>query len=79
MPRRGDARVLGDPVQVAVGEQPLAERGEHDRAHAVAIEHVEQPLLDPAVQQRIGGLVDQQRRAELRSRISIASSVRCGE
>ena len=58
------ARVLRDAVQVAVGQQALAERREHDRADAVALEHVEQPLLDPAVQQRVGGLVDQQRRAE---------------
>src|SRR6202034_913552 len=60
------ARVLANAVQVAIGEQALSERREHDRADAMALERVEQLPLDPTVQQRIGRLVDQQRRAELR-------------
>ena len=75
-PRRGGPRrsccrsraareSLGDAVEVAVGEQPLRERGEHDAAHALLLELVEQALLDPAVEHRVRRLVDQQRRAEL--------------
>ena len=58
------ARVLRDALQVAVGEQALAQRREHDRTDAVALEDLQQAALDPTVQQRVGGLVDQQRRAE---------------
>ena len=59
-----DARALGDAVEVLVREQSLAERGEGDAADALVPEHVEQLLLDPAVQQRVRGLVDEERRAE---------------
>ena len=58
-------RVLRDAVQVAVGEQPLGQRGEHDAAHALLLELVEQALLDPAVEHGVRRLVDQQRRAQL--------------
>ncbi len=57
-------RVLRHAVQVAVSQQALPERREHDRTDAAVVQHVEQLSLDPAVQQRVGGLVDQQRRAE---------------
>ena len=63
-PSRG-ARVLGHAVEVLLGQHPLAERREDDRADPLVAEHVEQLGLDPAVQQRVGGLVDQHRRAEL--------------
>ena len=43
----------------------LGERGEDDAAHAVAPQDVEQLRLDPAVEQRVRGLVDEQRRAQL--------------
>src|SRR4051794_5333377 len=59
------AGVLGDAVQVAVGEHPLPEGREDDRPHALAAEDVEQVGLDPAVEQRVGRLVDEQRRAEV--------------
>src|ERR1700733_7346216 len=58
-------RVLGHAVQVAVGQQALGERREHDRADALAVEHVEQLGLDPPVEQRVGRLMDEQRRAQL--------------
>src|SRR3954452_22223372 len=59
------ARVLRDAVQVSVGEHPLAERREHDAAHLLPAEHLEQLRLDPAVEQRVRGLVDEQRRSHL--------------
>ena len=52
------------PSRYLVGEHALAERREDDAADALLPQHVEQVLLDPAVQERVGGLVDQQRRAE---------------
>ena len=54
-----------DAVEVAVGEHALGERREHDAAHALVAEHVQQAPLDPAVEQRVGRLVDEQRRAQL--------------
>src|SRR5690349_6892739 len=59
------AGVLGDAVEVTIGEHPLPEGREDDRAHALVTEDVEQVGLDPAVEQRIGRLVDEQRRAEV--------------
>jgi hypothetical protein len=63
-------RVVRHPVEVPVGQQPLRERGEDDAAHPLRLELVEQAraavlrLLDPAVEQVVGRLVDQQRGAE---------------
>ena len=79
----GRARVLGDAVEVAVGEHPLPERREDDGADALAAEDVEQVGLDPAVEQRVGGLVDEQRRAEVAQdldrppRCAAPSTTRC--
>ena len=61
----GGARVRRHAVEVAVGEHALGERREGDAADALLAEHVEQVLLDPAVEQRVRRLVDQQRGAEL--------------
>ena len=61
----GRAGVRRHAVEVAVGEQPLRQRGEDDAAHALGLELVEEVLLDPAVEHRVRRLVDQQRRAEL--------------
>ena len=58
------ARVRRDPVQVFVGEHPLRQRREHDAADAELAEHVEKPVLDPPVEQRIRRLMDEERRAE---------------
>ncbi len=64
-------RVRRHAVEVAVGQQPLRQRGEDDAAHPLRLELVEQAraavlrLLDPAVEQAVGRLVDQQRRAEV--------------
>ena len=60
------ARALGDAVQVLAGEHPLGQRRERDAAGADVLEGVQQPLgLDPAVEHRVGRLVDQQRRPEV--------------
>ena len=59
-------RALRDSVQVAVGQQALRERREADAASTDLLERVEEAVpLEPAVQHRVGRLVDQQRRAEL--------------
>jgi hypothetical protein len=58
-------RPLGDAVEVAVGEHPLGQRGEADAADPLALQDAEQADLDPAVEHRVRGLVDQQRRPQL--------------
>ena len=73
-----DARVLGHPVQVAVGQQPLRERGEHDRADPLALEDVEQLLLDPAVEHASTTAGGSAAACPSSRRISAASSVRRG-
>ena len=60
----GRARVLGDAAEVAVGEHALAERREGDDADALLAARVQHLGLDPAVQQRVRRLVDEDRRAE---------------
>ena len=72
MRRSGDSELSraaressGIAVQVAVGEHSLGQGREHDAADALAADHVEQVLLDPAVQHRVGRLVDQQRGAQV--------------
>ena len=57
---------------------PWASAREHDAAHALLLELVEQALLDPAVQHGVRRLVDQQRRARARGRSSAASCVFAG-
>ena len=59
------ARVRRHAVEVAVGEQALGQRREHDAAHPLLLELVEQAALDPAVEHRVRRLVDQQRRPEV--------------
>src|SRR3954453_23416985 len=59
------ARVRRDAVEVLRREHPLGERREDDAAHALVLERLEQVLLDPAVQQRVRRLVDEQRRPEV--------------
>ncbi len=59
------ARAFGNPVEVPLAEQALRERRERDAAHALRLEHVEQAVLDPAVQHRVRRLVDQRPRAEV--------------
>ncbi len=58
-------RALGNPVQVLVREHSLGERREDDAADAQLAECVEQVGLDPAIEHRVRGLVDQERRAQL--------------
>ena len=58
-------RALGNAVQVLVGEHALRERREDDAADAELAERIEQLGLDPAVQHRVRGLVDEQRSAEV--------------
>ncbi|MPM43958.1 hypothetical protein SDC9_90636 [bioreactor metagenome] len=58
--------VRRDALEVAVGEQALAERGEGDAAHPLLLQLVEQTGLDPPVEHVVRGLVDQQRGAEVR-------------
>ena len=58
-------RAGGNAVEVPVGQQPLGQRREGDAADALPLEHVQQLRLDPAVEHRVRGLVDQQRSAEL--------------
>ena len=72
--RPARARALRDAVEVLVGEHPLGERREGDAADAELAERVEQLGLDPAVEHRVRGLVDEERRAE-RARIAAASRV----
>jgi hypothetical protein len=52
-------------MQVFVRQHPLSERREDDAAGALIRKDVEQLGLDPAVEHRVRGLVDQQRRPEL--------------
>ena len=66
-------RVLGDALEVAVGQQPLRQRGEDDAAHALPLELVEEVGLDPAVQHRVRRLVDQQRRPEVAGDVAACS------
>ena len=47
----GRARLLGDAVEVLRGQHALAERREDDAADALLPQHVEQVLLDPAVEE----------------------------
>ena len=63
--RPAGARALGNAVQVLVGEHALRERREDDAADAELADGIEQLGLDPAVQHRVRGLVDQQRRAQV--------------
>ena len=57
-------RPLRHAAEVLVGQQPLRQRREGNAADPEFAERVEQPLLHPAVEHRIGRLVDQQRRAQ---------------
>ncbi len=57
-------RTRRDTLEVLVGEHALRERGERDQAEAGLADRVEQVLLDPAVEHRVGGLVDEQRGAQ---------------
>src|SRR5690625_191979 len=57
--------VLGHAVEVLVGEHTLRERRERDAADALAFQYAEQLVLDPAVQHRVRGLVDEQRRTQV--------------
>ncbi len=54
-----DAGVLRDAVQVLRGQHALGERRESDAARAQLFEHLEQTVLDVAVEQRVVRLVDE--------------------
>ena len=53
-----------DPVEVALGQQPLSERGEADAPDALLAQDIEEPVLDPAVEHGVRGLMDEQRRPQ---------------
>ena len=75
VPRQGPVatgpRVGRDAAQVAVREHALRERREDDAADSLLAQDIPQAALDPAVEHRVRGLVDQQRRAQ------VAQDVRC--
>ena len=54
-----DAGVCGDAVQVLIRQQPLGQAAEGDAAGAGVGQGVEQLVLNPAVEQAVGRLVDQ--------------------
>jgi hypothetical protein len=55
----------GHAGQIFVGQQALRERGKDDRADALGFERVQKMIvLDPAIDHRITGLVDETGRAE---------------
>ncbi len=59
-------RTLGRAVsEVLVGEQPLRQRREGDRPEARLLERVGQSVFDPAVEDRVRRLVDDERCAEV--------------
>ena len=56
----GDARILGNAVQVAVGEQPLCQRREADESHSVLLRLMQDALfLGCTVEQVVASLVDE--------------------
>ena len=57
------AGVGGDAAaQIAFAEQPLRQRRKRDATHALPPQRLQQPLLRPAAEHRVGELVDQERR-----------------
>ena len=58
------AAVCGDAVLILAGQPPACERGEDDGAGAALAQHAGQPVFDPAVEQVVARLVDEQRRAQ---------------
>ena len=71
-------RILWDPVEVLVREHSLGERREDDAADAELSKRVQQLRLDPAVEHRIGRLVDDERRAELAQDLVRLACLRSG-
>ena len=59
------ARVLGHAVEILVREHALGQRREGDGADALAFQDAEELGLDPAVEHRVGRLMDEQRRPEV--------------
>ena len=55
----------GTPSRYLSVSRPCASAREADAADALVLEHVEQLVLHPAVEHRVGRLVDEQRRAQL--------------
>ena len=64
-PLRAPRGALGYAVEVAVRQEPLGKRREHDGADPRLVQDVEQARLDPAVEHRVRRLMDQQRGAQL--------------
>lgn len=60
----GRAGIRRNAVQIAVGQNPLEQRGEDDAADALFLQHVQQTVLDPAVHHRIARLMNQARRTQ---------------
>ena len=56
-------RALRNAVEVLVGEHPLRKGRERDAADAELADGIEDVGLDPAVEHRVRGLVDEERRA----------------
>ena len=54
------ARILGNAFEVLAREHSLGEGREGDAPDSLVTQHVEQAVLDPAVQHRVRRLVDQQ-------------------
>src|ERR1035437_2633653 len=60
----GGSRTARNPVEIAVREEALCERRESDASDALSTQDVEKAAFDPAVQERVGRLVNEERRAE---------------
>jgi hypothetical protein len=54
---------------------PWAKRRERDHADAEFVDRVEQVVLDPAIEHRVRGLMDEQRHAHRRAGFASASRV----
>ena len=59
------ARVAGNALQIAVGQQALRERTEGDAADALIAENIEQPVFNPAVEHGVLRLMNQAGRAQI--------------
>ena len=60
----GHARSRRGSVEVSIRELALRQRREHDAADLLFAEHIQQQVFDPAVEHRVLGLVDEQRRTQ---------------
>src|SRR5260370_42483933 len=54
----------GNATHISVWEESLGKRGERDAADPFLLQHLQQLLLDPAIEHRVRRLVDQPRRPQ---------------